>query len=270
MSALAGVRLLSFALNVPGPVAVARLVAHGAAAVKVEPPSGDPMATHSRAWYDALHAGVAVVAVDLTSALGREERDRLIGRADVLITSHRPSSLERLGLGPARLAERFPALRTVAIVGDTRAPERAGHDVTYQSDAGLVRDRLPVTLLADLFGAERVVASVLLAIRCEPGACLQVGLRDVADELRAPIDHGLTSPGGRLGGGDPAYGVYRARDGWIAVAALEPHFRRRLYDALTLPLGAPLAAPMASRSSAEWTAFAHEHDLPISVVRTGF
>ena len=76
MSALAGVRLLSFALNVPGPVAVARLVAHGAAAVKVEPPSGDPLTTHSRAWYDALHAGVAVATVDLKSAAGREERDR--------------------------------------------------------------------------------------------------------------------------------------------------------------------------------------------------
>ena len=98
-------------------------------------------------------------------------------------------------------------------------------------------------------GAERVVVSVLLALRCAPGACLQVGLRDVADDLRAPIDHGLTSPGGRLGGGDPAYGVYRARDGWIAVAALEPHFRRRLYDALALPLDAPLDDPMAARTS---------------------
>lgn len=267
MSALAGVRLLSLALNLPGPVALARLVALGASASKVEPPGGDPLVLYSRSWYDALHTGVSVVGLDLKSEAGRTACDRLLGDTDVLITSQRPSALARLGLGPARLGQRFPALRTVAIVGDTAAPEHAGHDVTYQAEAGLIRDRLPVTLLADLVGAERVIAAVLLALRCAPGALLEVGLRDAVDALRQPLDYGLTTTGGRLGGGDPAYGVYRAGDGYLAVAALEPHFRARLYAALGLPLDAPLDDVMASRSCAEWTAFAREHDLPLSPVR---
>jgi len=268
MSALAGIRLLSIALNVPGPVGLARLAALGAAATKVEPPSGDPLVVYSRAWYDALHAGVTVVTLDLKADAGRARCDRLLAATDVLITSQRPSALARLGLGPARLAERFPALRTVAIVGDTAAPDHAGHDVTYQAEAGLIRDRLPMTLLADLVGAERVVATVLLALRCAPGAVLEVGLRDAVDTLRTPLDYGLTTEGGRFGGGDPAYGVYRARDGHVAVAALEPHFRSRLYAALGLPVDAPLHDVMTIRTCAEWTAFAREHDLPLSPVRS--
>ncbi len=261
MSPLAGVRLLSVALNLPGPVAVARLAALGAAAVKIEPPSGDPLAAYSRGWYEALHAGVTVVTLDLKSTPGRDECDRLLAGTDVLLTSQRPSALARLGLGAARLAERFPDLRTVAIVGDTAVPDCAGHDVTYQAEAGLLRDRLPVTLLADLVGAERTVAAVLLALRCAAGAVLQVGLRDAAEALRQPLDHRLTVDGGPLGGADPAYNVYRSRDGHVAVAALEPHFRTRLYDALGLPLGAPLHQVMATRSGAEWTVFADAHDL---------
>ena len=267
MTALAGLRIVSFALNVPGPVAVARLVAHGGAATKVEPPSGDPLSVYSRAWYDTLHAHVTVVTLDLKSDAGRMARDVLLGAADVAIMSSRPSALARLGLGPARLAERFPGLRTVSIVGDTAAPEHPGHDVTYQAEAGLLHDRLPVTLLADLAGAERVVTTVLLALHSAPGAWLQVGLHDVLDGLRAPLAVGLTTPGGRFGGGDPAYGVYAARDGHVAVAALEPHFRARLYDGLCLPIDTPLADMMASRACADWAAFAREHDLPIAVVR---
>jgi alpha-methylacyl-CoA racemase len=86
--------------------------------------------------------------------------------------------------------------------------------------------------------------------------------------LTAPIAHGLTAPGGPLGGGLAAYGVYAACDGHVAVGALEPGFRARLYAALKLPLDAPLADAMAARTTAEWTAFARDHDLPISKVRS--
>lgn len=63
---LSGVRLLSLALNVPGPVAVARLVAEGAEAVKVEQrlyavlnlapdaPIGPAVATRTCAEWSAL------------------------------------------------------------------------------------------------------------------------------------------------------------------------------------------------------------------------
>lgn len=266
MSALDGIRLLSLALNVPGPVAVARLADEGASAVKIEPPAGDPLAIYSRPWYDALHARVSVAAIDLKADDGRRALDERLAGADVLITSQRPAALARLGLSPDALAARHPALRSVAIVGDRTAPDAPGHDLTYQATAGLVGAAMPATLIADLAGAAQVVTAVLLVLREPPGTQRVVGLRDALDAFVAPRRHGLTITGGALGGGDPAYGVYATRDGHIAVAALEPHFRQRLYEAVGQPVNTPLAETFLARTTAEWTAFARAHDVPLDAV----
>lgn len=265
MSALSGLTLLSLALNVPGPVAVARLVAEGATAVKIEPPGGDPLATYARDWYDALHVGVTVAPLDLKRDAGRAALEPLLARADVVLTSQRPQALARLGLAPDALRARHPHLRLVTIVGDTSAPDVPGHDVTYQAEAGLLRSELPPTFLADLAGAADAVTAVLLALREPAGTHRVVGLRDALAPFVVPRVHGLTAPTGRFGGADPAYGVYAAADGIVAVAALEPHFRRRFYSALDLPLDAPLDDVMPTRTCDAWEAFAREHDLPLSV-----
>jgi len=267
VAALSGLRLLTFALNVPGPVAVARLVGEGARAVKVEPPAGDPLAGYSPPWYHTLHAGVTVRPLDLKTETGRAATEQLLADADVVVTSQRPAALTRLGLRGPDLLARHPHLRVVAIVGDTATPDVAGHDVTYQAEAGLVGDRLPATFLADLAGAERVVSAVLLTLREPSGTVRTVGLRDALDGFAAPVRHGLTGPGGRFGGADPAYGVYPSRDGRVALAALEPHFRARLYAALALPLDTPVAAVLATRTGAEWAAVAARHDFPLCIVR---
>lgn len=267
MPALSGVSLLSFALNVPGPVAVARLVREGAAAVKVEPPAGDPLAGYSRAWYDSLHAGVTVVPLDLKSGDGQAALAPLLARADVVLTSQRPAALARLGLTPAALFARHPHLRIVTIVGDTAAPDRPGHDVTYQADAGLLHADLPATFLADLAGAADAVTAVLLALREPAGAHRVVGLRDALTPFAAPRRHGLTGAGTCFGGADPAYGVYAAADGHVAVAALEPHFRARFYAALGLPLDAPLHEVFRTRTCGDWESFARSHDIPLGRVR---
>ncbi len=267
MAALSGVSLLSFALNVPGPVAVARLVAEGATAVKVEPPGGDPLAEYSRAWYDTLHAGVTIVPLDLKTGEGRAALEPSVARADVVLTSQRPAALARLDLAPDALMARHPHLRVVTIVGDRSAPGLPGHDVTYQAEAGLLRADLPATFLADLAGAAEAVTAVLLALREPAGTHRVVGLRDALAPFAAPRRHGLTGPDGRFGGADPAYGVYAAADGLVAVAALEPHFRARLYTALGLPVDAPLHDVIRARTCDAWDTFARAHDVPLSRVR---
>jgi crotonobetainyl-CoA:carnitine CoA-transferase CaiB-like acyl-CoA transferase len=264
---LAGVRLLSLAQNAPGPAAIAQLVAMSASAVKVEPPAGDPMAAMCPSWYEELHRGVEVHRVDLKTDAGLASLSQLASRSDVLLTSQRPSALARLGLDPASLRARQPSLRGVAIVGDTADPEVPGHDLTYLAQAGLLAGGMPLTLLADLLGATHAAMAVIAILREPSGTYWSVGLRDSLDHLLAPIRHGLTRPGGLLGGGNPAYGVYAARDGQIAVAALEPHFRARLYAALELPDGAQLAAVFAGRTASEWERWAAERDLPIAALR---
>lgn len=260
------VKIVTMAQNVPGPVAVSRLVAGGAVAIKIEAPWGDPLEGLCKPWYDELHAGVTVVRLDLKSPDGMRALIDLLGSADVFVASQRPRALERLGLDAASLAQRFPLLRHLNIVGDTAHPDEAGHDVTYMAKAGLLQGALPRTLLADLFGAERAHAAVLEMMHKGPGGRRVVGLFDSLATLTAPLRHGLTAPGGVLGGANPAYGVYAASTGAVAVGALEPHFRERLYAALGLADGSPLADIFKTKTAAEWEHWSAEHDIPLKSI----
>jgi alpha-methylacyl-CoA racemase len=55
---LQGIRIVSLALNLPGPAALMRLKAMGAACTKVNSPAGDPMGHYNPAAYAQLHAGL--------------------------------------------------------------------------------------------------------------------------------------------------------------------------------------------------------------------
>jgi alpha-methylacyl-CoA racemase len=263
---LSGIHVVSIAQNLPGPHALARLVAEGATAVKVEPPSGDPMAAFSPAWYDELHRGVQIRRLDLKSARGRAALDRLLARADLLLASQRPAALARLGLDRATMARAHPNTRWLNIVGDTSDAARAGHDLTYQAAAGLVGRDMPRTLLADLFGAEHAVIAALLLLRQPAPAHAQVGLRNALDCAALPARLHITTPDGPLGGALPTYGVYATRRGRVAVAALEPHFRERLYGALGLRDGHALDQVMLTKTAVQWERWAERLDLPLTRV----
>ncbi len=258
---------MSIAQNVPGPAAVAQLVRRGATAIKIEPPAGDQLATLCRPWYDELHAGVRVERLDLKSAPGMAALKSMLAGCDLFLASQRPAALARLGLDAAALTREFPSLRHLNIVGHTAAPEHAGHDLTYLAEHGLVQRSLPLTLVADLMGAERACATVMELMQAAPGSHRVIGLANTIHDLAAPLRHGLTAPGGPLGGANPAYAVYAASDGAVAVAALEPHFRARLYASLGLADGSDLHAVFATKTAAEWESWARSRDLPIVAVR---
>jgi crotonobetainyl-CoA:carnitine CoA-transferase CaiB-like acyl-CoA transferase len=97
----------------------------------------------------------------------------------------------------------------------------------------------------------------------------QVSLAEAASRFALPYEHGLTRASGLLGGGWPGYNLYQAMDGWIAVAALEPHFAERLKAELVVETfsNEALAAAFKRRTAAEWETWGAEHDLPIVAVR---
>ncbi|HVE54259.1 MAG TPA: CoA transferase, partial [Ramlibacter sp.] len=213
---LLGVRILSLALNLPGPAALMRCRRMGAACVKVEPPSGDPMGHYNREAYAQLHEGVEVVQADLKSAAGQDVVHRALGQADVLLTSFRPSALRKLGLGWDALQARYPALSQVAIVGAAGArAEEPGHDLTYLADNGLVPGlELPSTLYADMGGSVMASEAVLQAALHRrqgrdgappAGLYLEVALSDAAAYLALPRRWGLTQATGSVGGAHAGY-----------------------------------------------------------------
>lgn len=270
---LEGIRVVSLAVNLPGPAAVARLVAQGASATTVLPPGGDPLEQVAPAYFAQLHAGQTIEPLDLKGTEGRERLEVLLSAADVLVTSSRPAALARLGLDPASVSGRHTRLCQVEIVGHAGArAEVAGHDLTYQAAAGLLGDgRLPTTLAVDLVGGERAAAEATAALversRTGKGTHRTVVLADVATTLAAPVTHGLTAPGGLLGGGLPTYHLYAAADGQVALAALEPHFAQRLAEALGVDpadLTRPrLADLFTTRTARAWQEWAQERDLPL-------
>lgn len=255
-------RIVSIAQNVPGPVAVARLVAEGATAVKIEPPSGDQLERFCKSWYDELHAGVAIERINLKTTQ-RFALTALLEGADVFLASQRPSSLVRLGVDADTLHRTYPQLRHVNIVGNTASPEEPGHDLTYQAQAGLIGTSMPLTLIGDMIGADRAYAAIKDAMH-EPGSTRVIGLFDALHDLAAPLRHGLTAPGGWLNGGNPAYAIYPAKTGAVAVAALEPHFRARLYEGLGLDDGADPRTKFLSKTAEEWEQWAKQRDLPLT------
>ncbi len=271
MAPLEGLHVVTLAVNLPGPVAAARFHALGARVTKVEPPAGDPLALACPDLYRDLSAGQEIRQLDLKDPAQRKALDELLAGSDLLLTSSRPAALERLGLAWDRLHRRFPQLCHVAIVGHPPPHENTpGHDLTYVAQQGLLRPpELPPTLLADLGGAEQAVSAglALLLARERTGEAgyASVALSAAAEAFALPLRHGLTRPGGLLGGGLPGYNVYRTADGWIALAALEPHFWQRLLAALELDqaTAADLAAIFATRPGAEWTRWAQEHDIPL-------
>ena len=95
---LQGQRVVSLAVNLPGPLTAARYTALGAAVTKVVPPSGDPFSWVSPAWHDALQVDQEVVSLDLKSARGSGEAGGVVGRRRRVLTSTRPAALARLGL----------------------------------------------------------------------------------------------------------------------------------------------------------------------------
>lgn len=270
---LAGLRVVSLAPNLPGPLVVRHLVDLGAQATKVEGPHGDWFRLASEQWYQELIAGVQVLSLDLKSEHGRSELDSLLVGADIFVTSTRPSSLHRLGLGPEILGERFPRLIHAEIVGSITDPEHGGHDLTYQAQTGTLQGTgLPAVLLADQAGAKDAIAATMLALYTRQitgrGGSLRIGLAEAAEQMGTAARVGLTAPGGLLGGRLAGYARYRAAQGEVATAMLEPAFQRRFTELTGLPVDADaLGSLFSSRSAAEWESWAAEHDLPIVAVR---
>jgi crotonobetainyl-CoA:carnitine CoA-transferase CaiB-like acyl-CoA transferase len=272
---LSRVKVVNLAINAPGPVAAARLARMGAEVTKVEPPAGDPLKTAAPGWYHSLSTGQTVVTLDLKDPSGRRQLETHLAGADLLLASFRPSALQRLELDWESVHRRHPHLCFAGIIGyPPPLEERSGHDLTYLASAGLLSPpQLPLSLYVDLAGAERCVSAALALLlnfsRTRQAGYEFVSLYDCACELAAPWQAGLTLPDGTLGGGYALYSMYRCSDGWIAVAALEPHFAQRLLLELGLaqPDRAQLERTFLERTATAWEEWAIEHGLPLAALR---
>ena len=264
LAPLHGVVVLSLAVNLPGPLAAARLVSFGASVIKVEPPSGDPLKAVAPTWFDELVVGQRVLTLDLKAAADRERLQQELNGVDLLLTAMRPSAFDRLGL---RDSIRGLGIAHVEIVGhDGAEAEQPGHDLTYQAAHGtVVPPLMPLVPIADLLGAEQAVTAAFAALRSRERGELEVVrvvLDEAARDAAAPLRHGLTGPGAPLGGTLPGYAIYPSSDGYVAVAAIEPHFAARLGEHLGRTRD-ELTRTFATKPSQHWQELGATLDIPV-------
>ncbi|HSK38510.1 MAG TPA: CoA transferase, partial [Arenibaculum sp.] len=284
------------------------LVALGAEVVKVEPPSGDPLRRLGEpdtggltAFYKLVNSGKTVVRLDLKSEEGGQVLAGLLARADVLVESYRPGTLERLGFGPTRMAGLNPGLVHVALSGWGQSGPyrlRAGHDLNYMAVGGglsLSGTREAPTVAfpptADHASALQAAVAVCAALfdrtRTGRGAYLDVSLMETVlgwqantlteAERGRPQERGC----GMLSGGTAWYRVYRTADGrFMAIGAVEEKF----WDAFCQAVGRPewsarhadplpqndligeVAAMFARRPQADWAALLADIDCCVEPV----
>jgi alpha-methylacyl-CoA racemase len=235
--ALDGVTVVDLTRYLPGPYCTRILADLGATVIKVEPPGGDPM--RSLVWYDLLNAGKRIVTIDFRSGNAAGELAALLTNADVCVEGFRPSTARALGVDAAALRTRHPRLVHCSISGygqTGKDAERAGHDLNYQVEAGLLGEHptMPSMLVADLTGALHAVIRILAALversRTGSGIALDVALLDAAAAWVPFI------PPPILRGDHACYNVYETSDGkQIALGALEAKFWARFCERLQKP-----------------------------------
>lgn len=256
MKPLESTLVVDLTRNLPGPFASRELLRLGARVVRLEAPSGDPVRDVAPQWDAALNAGKESVLWD---AKGDPELGpALCRRADVVLEGFRPGVAERLGVG----ADDVPDTTVYcSITGFGAGDLRAGHDLNYMGWAGALEATapamppLPVADLAAgaLTAVTRILAALLERGRTGHGARIVVSMTHEA--------HELAQFAGPLTGALACYRIYETSDGrHLTIAALEPHFWRRLCELLERPdllphahdAHAELEEIVRSRTLGEW------------------
>lgn len=140
---LQGIRVVEFVHMVMGPTAGLVLADLGADVIKVEPtPDGDNtrrLGGSGSGFFAMMNRNKRSIAVDLKSADGRKLVLRLLEDADVLVENFRPGAMDKLGLGPADIAEFNPKLVYCSLKGFLPGPyeHRVALDEVVQMMGGL-------------------------------------------------------------------------------------------------------------------------------------
>ena len=254
---LEGLRVLDFSQFLAGPSCALRLADLGADVIKVERPDGgdlcrglvlaDQTFEGDSALFHTINRRKRSFAADLKAPDDLARVQALIARADVMIHNFRPGVMERIGLDAASALALNPRIVYAAVTGyGDEGPwrDKPGQDLLVQSLSGLAW----LTGDAHADGSGPPVPSGVSMIDVITGAHLVQGI------LAALLRRGVTGRGGRVDvsllesaldlqfepftaflngdGTQPArtaenhasvhgaapYGIYRTRDGFMAVA----------------------------------------------------
>jgi crotonobetainyl-CoA:carnitine CoA-transferase CaiB-like acyl-CoA transferase len=262
--ALDGLLVADFSRVLAGPLCTQTLGDLGADVVKVERPgAGDDTRTWGPPWLDedatyylGLNRNKRSIALDLADPVDARLARTLAERADVLVESFRPGTIDRLGLGYEAVADVNPKVVYCSISafgsGEQAAP-LPGYDLLLQAMSGLMSvtgepEGRPlkvgaalIDMLCGLYATTAVLAALQARERSGRGQRVEVSLMDSAlagllNQASAHLNAGVVP--GRLGNRHPSiapYETFRAADGDFAVAVGNDAIFGRLCGAIERP-----------------------------------
>jgi len=245
---LEGIRVVDYSHFLAGPYVGRCLAALGAEVIKVERPGGGAagrqhatvLDDRSSGYFLQLNMGKRGVSVNMKDPRGKAFMERLCDSADVFVENYRPGALDKLGLGYEALSARNPGLVycSISAYGHT-GPDahRAGFGLIAEAKSGIMQmvgtpgDRPPLLRisLGDMYTGIHAVAAINAAllgrVKSGRGQHIDMALYDtlvsmheyavqcytLADVLPEQTGHDM--PGSTL------YGVFRATDGDLVIAA---------------------------------------------------
>ncbi|RUY05881.1 MULTISPECIES: CaiB/BaiF CoA-transferase family protein [unclassified Mesorhizobium] len=315
---LTGLVVVDMSQFLSGPYCSLRLLDLGARVIKIERPDGGDLSRRlylsdteiggDSTIFHAINRGKESLAIDLKNEADLAALRGLIAKADVLIQNFRPGVIERLGLDYEHVSTINPRLVYASISGygeDGPWVKRPGQDLLAQARSGVMwlngdEEQGPVP-----FGL--AIADMLAGAACAQGILAKLVRRGITGEgghvetslLEALVDFQFEVLTTHLNDGrrlpkrssfrsahaylSAPYGVYPAKDGYLAIAMTPIP---KIADLLDLPeldpfrdkpatwftardeIKAIIARRIAEKTTDEWLAILEPADIWCAKVLT--
>jgi crotonobetainyl-CoA:carnitine CoA-transferase CaiB-like acyl-CoA transferase len=271
MRPLENLRVLDISRALAGPYCAMMLGDMGADVIKVELPGrgdesrgwgppfvGKPYGPYpgESAYFMAMNRNKRSLTVDLKDSEGQEIIKRLACLSDVLVENFRTGFLNKLGLGYEELHALNPRLIYCSISGYGRTgpyADRPGYDFMLQAEGGIMGITGPIDgppyragisiidLTTGMFASTAVLAALYWRETSGQGQLIDLSLLETSTAVLANVATNYL-----VGGVEPKrmgnahfniapYEVFRARDRWFTLGALNARQWENLCQVVELP-----------------------------------
>ncbi|WP_250516941.1 CaiB/BaiF CoA-transferase family protein [Caballeronia sp. INDeC2] len=272
---LQGIRVLDLTVALAGPYGSLLLGGMGAEVIRVESPGGGDIARNNPPYVgkEGIHFGVRhdedvsltilnrarnkkSITLDLKSEQGLALFMELAKECDVVIENASEGATARLGVDYESVRKANPKIiyASIKAFGEPSPyPNLKGMDIIVQALSGIMdvtgvadgpptRWGLPIAdLVAPLYAVNGILAALIHRGRTGEGQCIQVSMLDCLSSMVAEehfdvfFANGYPRRSGNFQDRLVPFGVYRTRDGHVAMVAFQPDWFRNLMEALGKP-----------------------------------
>jgi CoA:oxalate CoA-transferase len=265
---LSGLVVVDLTRVLAGPYCTMVLADLGARVIKVELPGvGDdgrhygpfiPAAdgTHTSGYFFSVNRNKESIALNLKDVADRVIFERMLEDADILVENYSPGTMHRLGYDWETLHTRLPRLIMASISGFGQTGpyrELPAYDMVVQAMGGVLSltgeeggqpTRVGVSIgdiTAGMFGVIGIQAAVIERARIGLGKHVDVAMLDSQVALlenalvRYQVEGHVPGPIGSRHPSITPFGVFKAKDGHLVVAAGNDRMFPRLCDILGIP-----------------------------------